>query len=387
MAVLTSVKECRDLILIYRSCKKRSHSENDLYIGVFGRCFFSKLGIVFQCIVNVIFMKKLFASFLSGVCVGGLILYGFSGYLRKEEDVGAAYCSPNYREVRESGYEYIQPLLECDADQRAEPYEALRRDLQANLSSLDIHEDTSMYFRDLKTGMWVGINEDQVIPPASMSKMYVFLAAYKKESIEPGFFDEEFVYRNQFINQRNLDTEEYRDHILVEGETYTIKDLLERMILYSDNEAFWAVNYLLNKKYPGYMDEMSSGLLVGEDGYVSLKNFSNMFRLLYNATYLPKEESEAALTLLTKTSFTEGIVAGVPESVKVASKFGFFNPEPGIGELYRFNHCGIVYHSSRPYLLCLSIPSDTLDDFRESMKQAEDISVAVYKWVDTHPMQ
>lgn len=352
-------------------------------MGAFSSCNSMCVGILFFCIVKDIGMKKNVIIFCFGIIFGAVLFWVVSRLIQLNGD-SVVQCTPNYREIRESGYEYIQPLLECDVDQRSDKYESLRVDLEQILRSLDVNTDSSIYFRDLNSGLWVGINENQSFAPASMAKMYVFLAAFKKQSASHGFFDEEFVYRNQFIKQRNLDEEEHKDVILVEGEKYTVSDLLVKMIVYSDNESYWSLHYLLNKKYPGFLNELKSGLLVGDNGLVSLKNFSHMFRLLYNSTYLPREESQAAIQLLTQTSFKDGLVAGVPESVKVASKFGFYDPDPQLKEPYRFNHCGIVYHSTNPYLLCLSIPSTSLDDFRESMKQAEDISSAVFTWVDTH---
>jgi len=51
-------------------------------------------------------------------------------------------------------------------------------------------------------------------------------------------------------------------------------------------------------------------MLPGEEDIndsVSLKEYSSFFRILYNASYLTPSSSQFALSLLTKTDFTDGI--------------------------------------------------------------------------------
>ena len=56
--------------------------------------------------------------------------------------------------------------------------------------------------------------------------------------------------------------------------------------------------------------------------FISAKNYSLFFRVLYNATYLSREMSEKALGLLSKTVFRDGLTAKLPSSVVVSHKFG-----------------------------------------------------------------
>ncbi|MDO8560151.1 MAG: serine hydrolase [bacterium] len=55
---------------------------------------------------------------------------------------------------------------------------------------------------------------------------------------------------------------------------------------------------------------------------MSVKDYASFFRILYNASYLNREQSERALGLMTKTRFRDGIIAGVPAGRPVAHKFG-----------------------------------------------------------------
>ena len=178
--------------------------------------------------------------------------------------------------------------------------------------------------------------------------------------------------------------DKYHDKLLENGEKYTIRELVERMIKYSDNEASSSLQYLLNKKYPDFLNSLQDEINVDYSGTISLKDYSNMFRMLYNASYLNRRNSEEALDLLTKSEYREGIVKAIPEHISVASKFGFYDPLPNSNEEYRFNQCAIVYHPERPYLLCLSIASKTIPDFQSSIETATSLSSVIFNWVDDH---
>ena len=87
------------------------------------------------------------------------------------------------------------------------------------------------------------------------------------------------------------------------------------------------------------------------DDFMTVKTYASFFRILYNASYLSPAMSEKALSLLSQITFDKGIVAGVPNNIPVAHKFGeriyTDNQE------HQLHDCGIVYHLTDPYLLCV----------------------------------
>lgn len=324
---------------------------------------------------NIIF---LFLGAAFGIFISWLLFH------QTKKEVASGTCFTNYQEVREAGHTYIKPLLECDALAMEPKLDALKSVIGTALESSGLEDTTSLYFRDLNTGMWIGMQEDQKIAPASLSKVLNLMAVYRKAEQDPAFLNEEFLYANQFIFMRNLDTVDYEKEILENGKKYTVEELVERMITNSDNEASFALQYLLNKKYPNFLSSLENDINVDYSGTISLKDYSNMFRMLYNASYLNRRNSEKALDLLVKSEFKEGIIAGIPEDIVVASKFGFYDPLPESNEEYRFNQCGIVYHPERPYLLCVSIASETLPEFKGSIDSAKSLSSVIFDWVDDH---
>src|SRR6185437_13516132 len=68
-------------------------------------------------------------------------------------------------------------------------------------------------------------------------------------------------------------------------------------------------------------------------------------------TYLSPEMSEKALKLLSQTTFTSGIVAGVPKNIPVAHKFGERAYDTDATK--ELHDCGIVYFPNHPYMLCI----------------------------------
>jgi beta-lactamase class A len=138
------------------------------------------------------------------------------------------------------------------------------------------------------------------------------------------------------------------------GKTYTIRELMEKMIQNSDNEAAFVLMREITPAYAYHvLREMgiaaSNEAMTGD--FVSVREYAAVFRLLYNATYLDRDLSFAALSTLTRTTFARGLRDGVPASVMVAHKFGerIVTDSP----VRQLHDCGIVYHPAGPYILCV----------------------------------
>jgi hypothetical protein len=61
---------------------------------------------------------------------------------------------------------------------------------------------------------------------------------------------------------------------------------------------------------------------------------------------------------LAKSTFTEGIVAGLPQGMTVAHKFGEAELPDGTLQLH---DCGIVYKPNQPYLICVMTKGSNFD--------------------------
>lgn len=236
----------------------------------------------------------------------------------------------------------------------------------------------SVYYRDLNNGPWVGLYEEEKFIPASLLKIPLMMIYYKNAEKKPSILKKKYKFIPGEFNQYSV-TQHYDPKVdLEEGKEYTVEELIERMIVYSDNNALFI---LASHADPDEQRELFTELgfklpseLNASAQFVSVRNIGSFFRVLYNATYLNEEMSEKALQLLTKTDFKKGITAGVPSDVTVAQKYGE-RDDNGIMELH---DCGIVYFPNHPYIICIMTQGTNYEKLSNVIK---DISSLTYEKV------
>lgn len=229
----------------------------------------------------------------------------------------------------------------------------------------------SIYFEFLNTGANISINKDAEFFPASLLKLPVAMAVVKK--IEKG----EWQWDNELVLMRN-DKDELFGSLYKEpiGTPLAIEKLVEKMLVESDNTAY---HILLRNLEPAELNDIHSHLglqeFFSDDGKISAKRYSIIFRSLYNSSYLLEENSQKLLTLLSQTSFKEYLSSGLPEAVKFSHKIGVSD------EQHVFMDAGLAYADNRPYLLTVMIQDDNQKHAEEIMK---DISERIYKYVSEY---
>jgi beta-lactamase class A len=311
--------------------------------------------------------------FLVGIVIGILI---------------KSVLSPNqldsYKEVRERGYEYINPLIDFESVDNTKQKELvkLHDDLEKYIENKTTKTDIShisVYYKDLNSGGWIGIREKEKFTPASLLKIPVMIAFYKIAETDPTYLNTELVYKSNGLNTiQNFTPEE----TLEEGKTYTINQLIEILIRYSDNNA---LIFLGNQIEKDKLTKIYNDLGMQDpndnpkENVMTVKEYASFFRILYNSTYLNKEMSIKALKLLSETTYEEGIRSGVPNSVKVSSKFGERDYDENVSTSKQLHECGIVYHPKKPYILCIMTRGS---DFKSLTKVISEISIKVYGAVD-----
>lgn len=288
------------------------------------------------------------------------------------------------REIRlKQHYQYINPLLECELD-NAELQQSLE-DLKEKLTpyiNQKTKEDNgvnrvAVYFRQLNSGLWFGITENEPFTPASLIKVPLMIAYFKVAETNP-----EILYQKITNNIEDGYTEQNfpPDPKLETNKEYLVKDLIEQMIVQSDNVAYdllfdFIDKQVVDKVYEdlGVHINTDTQNLLGENR-ITIKDYSNFFKILYNASYLENKYSEAALEILAKPSFKRGLTAGIPPHIKIAHKFGERHYlETGERQ---FHDCGIIYYPLKPYLLCVMTRGTDFDLLIEAIK---DISGQVYQ--------
>lgn len=196
--------------------------------------------------INSVYLFILAVIFL----IGGYFL-GF--YLKSSEH---NIVRPN---KHQSGFTFISPLLECAI---SEPDSAKTKDLEKKLRAFvdkKIKEGkittASIYFHDLSSHSWLGINRSEKFSPASLLKVPLMIAVLKYAEDNPDFLQKEILVEDKY----NVDV---KPNIIPLksvsiGEYYTVEELINYSIHYSDN---LASNMLIINTPNEYLDMVFSDI-------------------------------------------------------------------------------------------------------------------------------
>lgn len=284
-------------------------------------------------------------------------------------------------------YTYINPLLgyEVPGDVKEfNEYQPIKSAIQKAAQSTSPQlQSYSVYFRDLTLGRWVGINEDTAYAPASMMKVAIMIAYFKEAEDSPSLLQQPYIYSSSTADEINGVPLETPSNLQV-GKTYTVEQLIEAMITSSDNGA---KNVLLDNINQNDLNEIYTDLgLPNPDNTsnytISAKQYSALLRVLYNATYLSRTDSETALKIMSQAEYSQGLVAGLPVGTVVAQKFGenvdTSNPQAPVISL---SNCGVVYQQAHPYTLCVMTKGTDLQALQKTIAA---ISRTVWEQVNAY---
>lgn len=258
-------------------------------------------------------------------------------------------------------YKYINPLLMSDSSDGSEfrglvPLKDKLNDLLGELERSGKIDEASVYFRRLNGGNLVSINGTARFSPASMLKVVVLMAYFKESETDATVLSRTLTY----AGAKDANRAQYwkPSAAIKAGQSYSVNELIEHMIVYSDNNA---ADLLVENIDPKILNGVYTDLGMrvpdpakGLDDFTA-KEYASFARVLYDATYLNRELSDKALEIMTRTEFKNGIVAGTPQDVTVAHKFGERITVDPSGRIlsYELHDCGIVYYPENPYLLCI----------------------------------
>lgn len=292
-------------------------------------------------------------------------------------------------------YSLINPLIYIDTDQRLFPeYDSFNKAVRAYVASAKAKQSVttmSVYLRDMDNGHWTGTAENDLYEPGSMLKVAV-LIAYERYAMDQASLSKttaEDVLSQQLYYPGADETGQYYKSVnpsLAPG-MYSIQTLLNHMIIDSDNSALLTLEKNQQAEVTSVYNDfrLPPSPAVGNDGdFMTAKSFSVIFRSLYNGSYLNRSASNQALELLTKTTFNDGLVAGVASTtIQIAHKFGerTYELSDGIVESRELHDCGIIYYPGHPYLLCVMTKGTS--DYPALAHVIADISKMAYQYVST----
>jgi len=274
-------------------------------------------------------------------------------------------------QLRLGGDTWTRPLLVCDTNPLIESSEVqqiknlIDNEVQKGVQKQDI-QTASVYFRNLITSEQFAVRGNEKFYPSSLRKVPLLISVLKMAETSQDILNN---VRVALTGEDQNGQQEIKPKEFAEvGKTYLVKDLLEKMIRYSDNNATAAlasvsgVDTIRGVFENMYVPFVGSPLTLRSENEIeglTAYQFSFFLRVLYNATYLDHESSSRALRLMSEVDFKEGLVSGVPGNIPVAHKFGLMTLQQKNGPVVnrQLHDCGIVYHIKSPYVLCVMTKS------------------------------
>lgn len=286
---------------------------------------------------------------------------------------GAVYLRPSLTLISPicvGKFPHIRPDFNCDEYTESNGILTnLRSTIAEKARQFELNGDAkrvSVWVRDLSTLQWMGVREKEEFVPASLFKVPVMIAVYKYAEIQPEVLKQVVTFQpSTIVPEVDKVAPELR---LIAGSSYTIEALVEQMIRFSDNEAYEILVRLLS---PDFLTNVYSdlGIVISTNDnersdLVTARSYANIFRILYQGSYLTPEYSEKALTVLSHVDHKDGVRASIPDSVDVAHKYGIRKEVDAKGNTVslKLHDCGIVYLPDHPYLYC--ILTDGVDEVR-----------------------
>lgn len=283
--------------------------------------------------------------------------------------------------LNSSEYHFINPLLDFVEDEKRALLNSELADLNQKIEAITksyiergLITQGSVYYRDLNNGPWFLVGDEYQYTAASLFKVPVMIAYYKEAEKDPTILERQVTYSQAFADAplHNMDGS---NETIVLGNTYTVAELIERMIIYSDNLSAYLLVENINPEivvqvFKDLNVPLVQGAIMNEP--FGPRTYAGFLRILYNGTYLNKFYSEKALEVLSRSTYSHGMRTALLPDTKASIKYGVAVDPDGKKQLHE---CGIVYWEDRlPHLLCVMTLGN---DFNAEALYTQEVTRAV----------
>lgn len=256
-------------------------------------------------------------------------------------------------------------------------YKKLKEDISNECKSTmeNIKGNYSLAFMDLNQSQSISINNEKTVA-ASVIKIYIMIEAYYQ------VYNNELALNKQITLTNSMKTDGSGViQSAPEGTKYTIEELINFMMIKSDNtaanilidilgmnnindriKALGCVDTELNRKM---MDE--EAINKGIENYISVDDLCLTFTKLYNGQCINKQYDDYMINIMKKNETKSKIPSKLPNGVEVASKSGEY--------LGVQNDAGIVFTDKGAYILCITTKDGKE---QEQVSSISDISKYIY---------
>lgn len=234
----------------------------------------------------------------------------------------------------------------------------LEKYLTVQAALLGVSDNISYYFQDLTHNQNISLDSTRSWIPASTIKAYVAVEAFRQRNLGLIDFNQIITIKASNVVATELETDEFPR--LREGTNATIKQLIEAMIVQSDNTAYNALLDILDRRNINSTlrnlgitetvvgeklnldsDQFQEDLQVSgrQPNTTTAKDLASLFSLLYSHKISNTEE---ILDVFKRQKINNMIPALLPSDVVVAHKTGDWTPI--------YHDGGIIYKPSNPFI-------------------------------------
>jgi len=270
-------------------------------------------------------------------------------------------------------YKYIQPLVTYKQSCESENLQPIKDEINStiqNYKQAGALTTASVYMRVFGQGEWICINEAEPYRPGSLMKVPELITFLRVNEKHPGYLNKTLTFNQPFNSNKAV---YYTNKSIELGKSYTIRELLKYMIEYSDNNATMLLNNNMdNTEFKNTFTELGfkEPDMKASDYPINIKDYSIFFESLYNAGLLTIDDSEFAMELLSHSDFNGGLTGGLPDSAKIAHKFG----EAGDDTIHELHECGIVYSGNKRYEITVMTKGKDFNKLSEVIKNISKIA-------------
>jgi hypothetical protein len=193
----------------------------------------------------------------TGLCVVSLVSggigYGISDYRHTAAQLSAPGSALSERHL--GRLNFTNPLVDTGpTGGTSKALSDLRRSAARSIEQLERADPAvhiAVYYQDLGSNDWFGIAETESFMPASLMKVLLMMNYYKLAEYNPGVLLATVEYQGQYAELANLPPAQR----LALDAPYTIDELIEHMIVHSDNEATRILAGYLSEHIPPKTNE------------------------------------------------------------------------------------------------------------------------------------
>jgi hypothetical protein len=263
--------------------------------------------------------------------------------------------------IRDNSPSLTKPFLYADVSCESDALQSLKQDLTAFIDSQKTSgkiSRASVYYKELNSLHWTSAYGEQQYYPGSMLKVPLLMTILKQVQRDKSLLERKL----QFQSPNKLSVFVPVQNPMQVGNFYTVQELLERMILHSDNDATTLLFSIYSKElYDELFLKLSIPVQNADDVYyqITASDMAKFFRVLYNASYLSSLYSEYSLDLLTKSDFRQGVLQSIPSGTRVAHKFG---ERFTAGSDVQLHESAIVYRGSAAFVITIMTEGKNIND-------------------------